>query len=110
MYIARQLIDNDSGGGKILSNPEVFVRDAADRDRFRSCMNAVFNEVVIDLNHEVKELGQDFDYRDKLRDTDWVRKIAGSVVKDHLKQVARGRIDSLTVELEKRKQAPIPLP
>lgn len=110
MYIARQLIDNDPDGGKILSAPEMFVRNASDRDCFKSCMGAVFGEVVIDLNHEIKELGEDFDYRDKLRDTDWVKKIAGSVVKDHLKQIDRGRIQSLTVELGSRKQAPTPKP
>jgi hypothetical protein len=103
MYIGRQIINNDPGGKEILSTPATFVRNVSDRNRFRSCMTAVFSEVVVDLNHEVEELGVDFDYRDKLRDTKWVKSIAGSVVKDHLKQVARGRIDSLTVELAKTK-------
>ena len=59
-------------------------------------------DVVVDLNDEVKEYGDDFDYRDKLRDSDWVKSISRAIVKDHLKQINRGRAKGLKEEWEDR--------
>ncbi len=98
MYIARQILDHDPIGPEVLQSPATFVRSKDSRDKFRKCMKAVFDEVVIDINYEVDGLGNDFDYRDKLRDTAWVKQLSGNVVKDHLKQVSKGRIESLKNE------------
>lgn len=94
LYIVREILEKDDLAGKILSAPKVFVRNVKDREWFRTCVGEIVEDLAIDLNGEVKEYGKDFDYRDKLRDSDWVKKLSGTVVGDHLKLVSRGRIKS----------------
>jgi len=49
---------------------------------------------VIDLNAEVAQLGDEFDYRGKLRDEVWVKDLAHRIVAEYTKLVARNRINS----------------
>jgi len=50
--------------------------------------------LIVDINADVKEFGDDFDYRGRLRDSEWVTKLAKSVVGTHEKLVQRGRVPS----------------
>jgi len=102
LYIVREIIEQTSNGSSALSNPQVFVRKLADRNHFRKCIDNILKDVVVDLNDEVKEYGDDFDYRDKLRDSEWVKKLTRTIVKDHIKQINRGRIKSLGDEWKDR--------
>jgi hypothetical protein len=47
---------------------------------------------VIDLNAEIDEYGNDFDYRDKMRDATWARDLGRKILADYQKLVKRGRI------------------
>jgi len=53
---------------------------------------------VIDVNAEVDALGEDFDYRGKLRDESWVKELKKAVVTSYQKSVARKRITSFQKE------------
>ena len=102
----REIIEQGSISGAVLTTPGTFVRKAADRLHFRHCVDEILKDVIIDLNDEVKGYGDDFDYRDKLRDSDWAKKIARTIVKDHLKQISRGRVRGLAEEWEARLKKP----
>lgn len=101
LYIVRDLLDQTETGKSAVQKPRPFVRDKAKRDHFRNCVLTILNDVIVDLNDEVKEFGDDFDYRDKLRDSEWVKKITRTIVKDYLKQVNRSRIESFDVQWKK---------
>jgi hypothetical protein len=101
VYAIRSILDSDNLATAILTNPQRFVRTQKARDHFRKCIAKVLGDVVIDLNAEVEELGEDFDYRDKLRDQKWVTDLSKKVVGDHLKLVKRGRIQSFEEEWKK---------
>ena len=94
MYIAHEILEGDDSGVEAIRNPAGFVRDETSRVRFRRCINTFLNDVVIDLNAEVKQYGDDFDYRGKLRDEKWVEDLRRTVVTDYQKQVVRERIPS----------------
>lgn len=94
MYIVRGILDSDVVGRDVIQTPESFVRDTENRERFRSCVRTLLQDVAIDLNAEVNEYGDDFDYRGRLRDENWVKLLRKTIVSDRLKQVARGRIPS----------------
>jgi hypothetical protein len=98
VYVIRNIFENDELAPQILKTPGVFVGKKKDRDRFRKCLGTIVNDLVIDLNAEVEELGDNFDYRDSLRDETWVKKLNQKIVTDHLKQVKRGRIQSFSDE------------
>ncbi len=43
---------------------------------------------------EIDQLGEDFDYRGKLRDEKWCKELAHEIAATHKKLVDRGRLDS----------------
>ena len=100
MYIVREILEDDEQGKKLIEAPSEFMRDSETRDRFRSCIRNLLNDVIIDLNAEVEEYGEDFDYRGRLRDESWVKTLSTRIVSDHKRQVVRGRIPSFTQDWE----------
>jgi len=98
MYVLREIFENDDQWEKMQSNPAKFVRDATLRNYFRTCVRNVVDEVIIDLDSEVNDLGDDFDYRDKLRDQEWVKEMRRELVTDYRKQVSRHRVASFNEE------------
>ena len=95
------ILENDQLAKEILENPKMFVRTNKARDHFRECIRKIVGDLVVDLNAEVEEYGDDFDYRDKLRDSTWVGELSKKVSTDHLKLVKRGRIKSFETEWKK---------
>jgi hypothetical protein len=103
LYIVRQILNNDDLSEEINTCPEKFVRGKEDRDHFRKCIKNVVGDIVVDVNDEVEEYEEykeNFDYRDKLRDQEWVRNLGKRLVADYLKQVKRKRIEPFKKEWE----------
>jgi hypothetical protein len=98
LYIGRSILENDALEKDLLASPSLFVRTRDNRDHFRSCIKSIMDDVIIDINAELDELGEDFDYRGKLRDSAWVKELTRKVVSDYLKLVNRGRINSFEAE------------
>lgn len=98
LFIVRTILENDPLAKELLTNPNKFVRDPGDRSHFKKCLLHIIDDIVIDINAEVDEYGEDFDYRGRLRDSKWVKKLNQKVVADYLKLVARGRINSFETE------------
>lgn len=101
VYIVRVILESDESAPEILNTPGKFVRSGKDRDHFRNCISKIIGDLVIDLNAEVKEYGDDFDYRGRLRDQVWVNELSKKVSADYLKLVTRGRIESFSEEWKK---------
>ncbi|MET0649887.1 MAG: AIPR family protein [Pyrinomonadaceae bacterium] len=98
VYIVRNILESDELARDILTKPQKFVRDENDRNRFRSSIAGIVEDIVVDLNAELEEAGEDFAYRDKLREEEWVRDLTRGIVADYTKLVRRGRIQSFGVE------------
>lgn len=98
LYCVRRILEADRLAAEILQRPDIFVRAKQDRDHFRECIKRIIDDLVIDLNAELEEFGSDFDYRDKLRNSEWVKDLSKQVVVDYEKQVKRGRIQSFSEE------------
>lgn len=95
MYTIRQMIDRDAIASTLLSSPQRFVKTAKKRDAFRRSMRTVADEIVVDLNLELEPLGEDFDYRDKMRDERWVKELSTKIVSLRIKLVQQGRMKSI---------------
>ena len=102
LYMLRCILENDSLGRELIANPSPYVKSEKDREYFATCISRIVNDIVVDLNAEVKELGPDFDYRGKLRDPDWVKNLSKDVVSSYLKLVQRDRIPSFESEWRNR--------
>jgi hypothetical protein len=98
LYIIRQILESDALFDEISGNPQQFVGDLSSRNKFRDCIMRIINDVVIDLNSEIDGQGENFYYRDRLRDARWVGDLSRRVVADYSKLVTRGRIASFKQE------------
>ena len=94
LYICRLIIEADDVGKDILQRPGKYVADKRQRKALISAIDKILEDIVIDLNAEVAQLGDEFDYRGKLRDEVWVKDVAHRIVAEHNKLVARNRINS----------------
>ncbi|PYL72603.1 MAG: hypothetical protein DMF26_16190 [Verrucomicrobia bacterium] len=88
------LIEADEVGRDILQHPGKYVADKKQRQALISATDKILADIVIDLNAEVAQLGDEFDYRGKLRDEVWVKELVHKIVAEHAKLVARNRINS----------------
>lgn len=102
LFILRQIFENDNKGKELLVSPELFVKDLKDRQDFIDSTSTIINDIIIDFNGEVENLGEDFDYKSKLRDENWIKKLSQEIVSSYLKQVSRQRIESFENEWNKR--------
>lgn len=94
LYVLRLIFEQDDGGIRVIESPDDFVLDADDRAQFRQTVRAILNEIVTDLDAEIDQLGDDFDYRGRLRDESWCDRLAHEISATHKKLVDRGRLES----------------
>jgi hypothetical protein len=102
IYFIRTILENDELGKVALLEPEKFVRTIQDRQDFISCISRIVDDVIVDLNLAVDELGAEFDYKSKLRDELWVKGIAREIIGTYLKLVNSGRLISFTKEWQQK--------
>src|SRR3990172_1198516 len=100
LYIIRLLLDNDPTGVKLIEKPECFVSDEAKRLKLGGAIDKLLAEVITDLNAEIDQLGEDFDYRGKLRDDEWCKRLAHEIAATHKKLVDRKRLESFAELIE----------
>jgi hypothetical protein len=98
LYIVREILERDNLSGEVLLRPENFVRDIENRKRFKKIVGSIVSDIISDLNEELREVGPDFDYRDKLRDSKWINDTRKALVATHSKLIARGFIKPFSDE------------
>jgi len=100
LFVMRLLLENDPTGMKLIETPEKFVLDEGKRFAVCGAIDKLLVEVITDLNAEIDQLGEDFDYRGKLRDDDWCNKLAHEIAATHKKLVDRKRLESFAELIE----------
>lgn len=98
IYCLRLVMEADESSKNLLKAPEALVLKSKDRERFREIFRHVVSDMVTDLNFELQELGEDFDYREKMRSSQWVQNLARKIVGDHIKMIKRKKIKSIAEE------------
>lgn len=94
LYIVRLILEKDKIGLSIIENPPHYTLDKNRRAALKHSISNILEEVITDLNAEVDQLGDEFDYRGRLRDEKWANKLAHEVVSTHQKLVNRRRTES----------------
>lgn len=104
MYIIRLILDGDGTADRLLNDPQHYIASAQGRKRLATTIDQLLSEVVTDLNAEIAQLGEDFDYRGKLRDETWCKQLAHEIAGTHKKLVDRGRLDGFADMFEQTAQ------
>lgn len=95
MYTLRLAFESDGSASDLLEHSEHSIADPALRENLQRAIGEILSELITDLNAELDTLGGDFDYRGKLRDAEWSKKMAGELVATRKKLVDRGRLPRL---------------
>lgn len=101
LYMLRQILENDVEGKRLLMEPKNFIHKNDNRLHFINCISKIIDDIIVDFNGEVESLGADFDYRSRLREESWVKKLSQEIVGSYLKLVNRGRINSFEADWNK---------
>lgn len=95
LFTVRKIFDADIFGKSVLLNPEKFVRDVNNRAQFIAVIDELLDGLVVDLNIETEELADDFDYRGKLRDKDYVSTLTSGLIASYQKDLKRKKAKSM---------------
>jgi hypothetical protein len=95
LYAVRLIIESDPIANDMLVHPDRFVRNPTDRGNFQTCMSAITDDIVTDLNITIDDAGPDFDYRDKFRDVKWAKALASEILGMRQKLVRRKKLPSI---------------
>ena len=98
MYLVREILESDEQGRQIIEAPEHVMPYESERVRFRKCIKMLLGDLVEDLNGEVKNEEENFDYRGKLRDEQWVKDTCKVVEGYHRKWLNRSGVHSFAKE------------
>ncbi|NVM78676.1 hypothetical protein FHW83_004506 [Duganella sp. SG902] len=95
LLAVRKILDLSEAGRAMIARPQDYVRREEERARFRATVDELAAWLVIDLNFETQELPPDFDYRDKLRDKDYVSGLVKTLVVSYSKDLLRKKTASV---------------
>lgn len=67
MYITKGILFNDETGKALIQNPKQFIQTEEKRKIIKEALSVIIDDIIIDLNAEVSDLADDFDYKSNLR-------------------------------------------
>lgn len=93
LYVLRRVFDADieAFGAKLIKEPEFFVNKEVQVVKLRKFIGHLLDGLMIDLNLETENLSNDFDYRGKLREKEFIVKLSNELLSSFLKDIKRGK-------------------
>ena len=91
LFVLRRVFESDQFGLKLISEPEFFVSSDVQVAKLRMFIGYLLDGLMIDFNLETEGLGDDFDYRGKLREKEFLTKLSIELLSSFLKEIKRGK-------------------
>lgn len=101
LYVVSQILQQDEKGKAIYQNPNLVMDHSKGLAALQSCIGKVVDDIIVDINAEVKEMGDGFDYKTLLKSPVSVKTLAEKIIGTYVKLVARGRVDAFSVDWNK---------
>lgn len=70
------------------------------KDKLLDTVEEILRSIVVDLNFEVQERGDQFDYKSDLKSPNKIRELRAALLRSYEKDVARKKAPSLKVAME----------
>ena len=94
LSVVAELLRSDEVGAVFLKSPDKLFHDGL-LNKFMDVIEEILQSVIIDLNFEVEDLGEAFDYKGDLKSPVKIRELRGKLLRSYEKDVARGKASSL---------------
>jgi hypothetical protein len=102
LYVVAEIIHSDQMGGEVCERSQRFnSRRCAKMVKFMKIVTFIIKGVVIDLNHETVEFGENFDYKSMLKNREQILKLGNALISSYKKDGARGKADTISRAWEK---------
>lgn len=90
-----ELLRRDPGCKSMIADPGTIINSGKLRN-FRNAVREVMGSMIIDLNYEIKNRGESFDYKGDLKSTAKIRELRSELLKSYEKEVAKGKIKPIS--------------
>lgn len=103
LFLLRRVLESDDIGKQFCQKPESFLDSPNVKTRIRHCAARVLEDLIIDLNAELRdreEQGNPIDYKRELKSPRAVRALEKVIIPQYQKAVSRGRATSFGQEWE----------
>lgn len=99
-FLLRRALETDEIGKRFCQRPEDFVNAPNGRERLKTCIAGVLQEIIVELNYEVesRQNGTPFDYKRELKSQKDVRALDRALTPGYVRMVSRGRVPSFGEE------------
>jgi len=91
--VVAALMAEDSCSDKYMKNPEALFEEELVGD-FLDAVASILSSVIVDLNYEVEDQGDDFDYKGDLKSTTKVTELRNRLLRSFEKDVKRGKAET----------------
>lgn len=102
LYVVSQVLQQDKVGKTIYQDPNIVLGNPKGLGALQACIGKVIDDIIVDLNAEVKELGDTFDYKNHLKSPVQVKTLSEKIISTYVKLAARGRIDAFYTDWQKK--------
>lgn len=99
MSVLSELIKNDRIASEYFRNPKRLF-DEGKVDGFMAAAESILRSLIIDLNYEVQDLGDQFDYKGDFKSPTKIRELRAKLLRSYEKDVARKKADSFEDHLK----------
>ncbi len=94
LSVLSELMRGDNIGKEIFQNPKLLF-DQEKLELFLDATQAILKAIIVDLNYEVNEMGEKFDYKGDLKSPVKLRELRATLLRSFEKDVARNKAASL---------------
>lgn len=103
LFLLRKALDQDNIGKQFSRSPEIFLDSKDGKKRITDCVDRVLDDLIIDLNAELRDRVDQqnpIDYKRELKSPRPVKALEKAVIPQYQKAVARGRATAFGHEWE----------
>ena len=101
MFLVKEALWLDNYGKQFCQDPGRFLSQENGDERIAACCRRLVDDIIIDLNAEVRERKDSdapFDYKRELKSPNAVRSLSRSIITQYQKSIARTRVNAFEVE------------
>jgi hypothetical protein len=94
LSVVKIMIDSDETASNYMKYPNKIVEEGK-MDQFCGAISEVLKSIIVDLNYEIADMGDAFDYKGDLKSPNKIRELRTKLLRSYEKDVARGKALSL---------------
>ncbi|MDO6591444.1 hypothetical protein DS901_09790 [Loktanella sp. D2R18] len=99
LSVLRKILQIDDGATDVVKNPEKIISSET-LEPLLEAISTTLKSIIIDLNYEIKDRGDTFDYKDELKNSSKVAELRSELLKSYEKELAKSKISPISSSLE----------